>query len=82
MGGYVGVVGLRQCCQRKVDSCSLIEGSLLYFKLFANDEYNAHSKQAQKTYLVGEKNEEDLTMHLVNRGALVWAGDCLKMFVQ
>lgn len=45
------------------------------------DEYNAHSKRMQ-TYLVvvGRRGrEEDLRIHLVNMGALVWAGDCLKM---
>lgn len=34
VGGWVGVLGSRLCCQQKADSCSLMEGSLLVLETF------------------------------------------------
>lgn len=78
-----GAVGSGLCCQRKLESCGLMDGVMFcIFNFFVCvDDYSRYVKQANTTKLVGHKKK---MRHLqsVNTGSPVWARVCLKVFVQ
>lgn len=60
VGGSLEVVTSRLCCQRKVDSCSLMDRSPFFFFGYSNFWLPPSLK-----------SREDVTMHFVYRWALV-----------
>lgn len=66
------------CCQRKADSCSLMEGSLFVLQTFVIDEYNARSQ----CILSREERVRPLDVFGKRRSTFFGACDCLKMLEQ
>lgn len=82
MGGWGGVLGSRLCCQRKLNSCSLMEGSFfVYFKLFEMMNTMPIQSQSRKAILLEKKQGRPHNAFGKQRSACL-AADCLKMFVQ